>query len=131
MRMQRDLSEQRCACFWGYLAFRVVIPIWGAFVGFGVGAGLIASFCGDGFLQTGLGWIVGIAVALLFAVLAYLFYEVAVVIAMGSIGFTLGVSLMVALDVSWTWTVILVGLALGRRWPGRPRRGRGRPASRT
>jgi hypothetical protein len=52
-------------------------------------------------------------VALLFAILAYLFYEVAVVIAMGSIGFALGTSLMAALDVSWTWLVVLVGVAVG------------------
>jgi hypothetical protein len=36
-----------------------------------------------------------------------------VVIFMGSVGFALGTSLMVALDVSWTWAVILAGLALG------------------
>jgi hypothetical protein len=32
---------------------------------------------------------------------------------MGSIGFALGTSLMVAIDVSWTWVVVLVGVALG------------------
>lgn len=100
-------------CFRGYLAFQVVIPLWGAFVGFGFGAGMVAGIAGDGFLQTGLGWIVGLACAFVFAVVAYLFYWAAVVIAMGSIGFVLGASAMVALDVSWTWVVILVGVALG------------------
>jgi len=100
-------------CFRGYLAFRLVIPIWGAFVGFSVGAGLVASITGDGFLRTGLSWLVGLGVALLFALLAYLFYEVAVVLAMGSIGFALGTSLMVALDVSWSWLVVLIGLLAG------------------
>lgn len=100
-------------CFRGYLAFRIVIPFWGAFVGFGFGAGLVASTGGDGFLQTGLGWILGGACALVFALFAYLFYAVAVVLAMGSIGFSLGASLMVALDVSWTWAIVLAGLAAG------------------
>ena len=32
---------------------------------------------------------------------------------MASIGFTLGASAMVALDVTWSWVVILVGVLLG------------------
>lgn len=100
-------------CFAGYLAFRIVIPLWGAFAGFAFGAGLIASVTGDGFLRTLLGWGVGLGFALGFALLAYLFYEVAVVIAMGSIGFALGTSLMVALDVRWSWLVVLVGVTAG------------------
>lgn len=100
-------------CFRGYLAFRIIIPVWGAFVGLGLGAGLVASITDEGFLRTGLAWLVGIGVAVLFAMLAYLFYEVAVVLAMSSIGFALGTSLMVALDVSWSWVVVLVGVALG------------------
>ena len=100
-------------CFFGYLAFRIIIPIWGAFVGFGLGAGLIAAATDEGFLRTGLAWAVAIGLALVFAILAYLFYWVAVVIAMGSIGFTLGASLMAALGVDWNWLIVLVGLAVG------------------
>ncbi len=99
-------------CFAGFLAFRIVIPLWGAFVGFAVGAGIVASG-DDGFLRTGLSWIVGLAFALLFALLAYFFYEVAVVLAMGSIGIALGTGVMVALGVSWTWVVVLVAIAVG------------------
>lgn len=100
-------------CFRGYLAFRIVIPVWGAFVGFGAGAGLVASITGDGFLRTGVAWAVGLVTAIAFAVLAYLFFEVAIVIGMVSIGFALGTSAMVALDVSWTWLVVLVGVVVG------------------
>jgi hypothetical protein len=99
-------------CFAGYLAFRIVIPLWAAFVGFGLGAGVVASVTDDGFLRTGVSWLVGLAVALAFALLAYLFYELAVVIATGSIGFALGTGLMVALDVEWTWLVVFVGVVL-------------------
>jgi hypothetical protein len=100
-------------CFRGALAFRVLIPVWGAFVGFASGAALVASMTGEGFLQTGLAWLVALGAAALFALLAYLYYEVAVVLAMGSIGFALGASLMVALGISWNWLIILVGMALG------------------
>jgi len=50
-------------CFRGYLAMRIIIPIWGAFAGFMLGAGIVAG--DSGFLATALGWFVGIAVALL------------------------------------------------------------------
>ena len=84
-------------CFSGYFALRVVIPIWGAFAGFMLGAGLVDNFTDEGFLASALGWIVGLAVALVFGVLAYVFYEISVIIAMGAIGFALGSTLM------WRW----------------------------
>jgi hypothetical protein len=97
-------------CFRGYLAMRIVIPLWGAFAGFMLGAGIVS---GDGgFLQSTLGWIVGLLVAVVFAALAYLYYEVAVLIGMMAIGFALGTSLMVALGVNWSWVIVLVGVAL-------------------
>ncbi|MEI2702224.1 MAG: DUF4203 domain-containing protein [Baekduia sp.] len=98
-------------CFRGNLAFRIVIPIWGAFVGFATGAALVASLGGDGFLSTATGWFVGFGLAVVFGALAYLFYAVSVVIAMASIGFSLGASAMLAIGVSWTWVAVLVGLA--------------------
>jgi hypothetical protein len=100
-------------CFRGYLTMRLVIPLWGAFAGFVFGAGLIATGDDQGFLRTGLGWIVGLGFALIFGLLAYLYYEVAVLLAMGSIGFVLGTSAMVALGIDWSWAIILVGLAAG------------------
>ena len=96
-------------CFRGYFAMRIIIPIWGAFAGFVLGAGLVSV--GDGeFLSTVLSWIVGLAVALVFGLIAYLYYEVAVFIGMTSIGFVLGTTVMAALGVTWSWLVILVGV---------------------
>jgi Domain of unknown function (DUF4203) len=100
-------------CFRGWVAFRFVITLWGAFVGFALGAGLAASLTDEPYLATGLAWLLALATAGLLGLLAYEFYEVAIVILMGSVGFALGASLMVALDVSWSWMVILVGMALG------------------
>jgi hypothetical protein len=100
-------------CFRGYLAMRVVMPIWGGFAGFMLGAGLVDSFTDEGFLGSVLGWVVGIALALLFALLAYFYYEVSVVIAMAAIGFVLGTAVMVALGVTWSWVIVLVGVAVG------------------
>lgn len=100
-------------CVRGYLAMRLIIPLWGAFAGFLLGAGLVASFAGEGFLASVLGWVVGFVVAALFGALAYLYYELSVLIAMSAIGFTLGTTAMVALGVSWSWLIILVGVIVG------------------
>jgi hypothetical protein len=100
-------------CFRGFFALRVIIPIWGAFAGFALGAGWIANTGDDGFLRTGASWAAGLVVGLLFGLFAYLYYEISVVLAMGAIGFALGTGAMVALGVSWSWLIVLVGLALG------------------
>ena len=100
-------------CFRGYLTMRVIIPIWGTFAGFVLGAAIVSSSSGDGFLRTGLSWIVGAVVGLLFGVLAYLYFEVSVVLAMAAIGFSLGVSAMVAIGVSWSWLILIVGVSIG------------------
>lgn len=100
-------------CFRGYLAMRVIIPIWGAFSGFMLGAGLVASLAGEGFLASLAGWLVGLGVAVVFGALAYLYYEVSVLIAMSAIGFALGTATMVMLGVQWSWLIVLVGVVVG------------------
>ncbi|HZB42263.1 MAG TPA: DUF4203 domain-containing protein, partial [Ilumatobacter sp.] len=100
-------------CFWGYYAMRLVIPIWGFFAGFMLGAGATAFFDDSEFLSTVLGWILGFFIGLLFALIAYLFYEIAVVLTFAAIGFTFGSGLMTALDIDWNWFVILIGVAVG------------------
>lgn len=75
-----------------------------------LGAGIVA---GDaGFLGTALGWFVGLGLAILFGAIAYLYYEVSVIIGMMAIGFVLGTSVMVALGVSWSWVIVLGGITL-------------------
>jgi len=97
-------------CFRGYLAMRIIIPLWGAFAGFMLGAGIMSG--SDGFLGSAIGWIVGLAVAVVFGLIAYLYYEVAVMIGMMAIGFALGSSLMVLLGVTWSWLIVLSGVVL-------------------
>ncbi len=100
-------------CFRGYLAFRAVIAAWGAFAGFVIGGGLIAGLRGESFLGTVFGWTVALSLAVLFGLLAYLYYAVSVVIGMGAMGFALGTTLMAAIGVPWSWVVVLVGVAVG------------------
>lgn len=100
-------------CFRGFLAMRFVISLWGVFAGLNLGAGLVSAISGDGFLVNALGWTVAIILALVFSVLAYLYYAVAVVLAMASVGFVLGAGATVAVGVTWNWVVLLVGVLIG------------------
>jgi hypothetical protein len=100
-------------CFGGRFVLRLVLPIWGFFVGFGFGAGLVAGFSEDHFLGTAFGWVLGLIFGLVFAALAYLYYAIAVIIVMMSIGFALGSGLVVALGIDWNWVAVLVGLLAG------------------
>jgi hypothetical protein len=97
-------------CFRGYLTMRIVIPIWGAFTGFALGAGLVAGATGDGLLANFGAWAAGMGLALVFGLLAYAYYEISIVIGMAAVGFALGSTLMVGLDVEWTWLIVLVGV---------------------
>ncbi len=99
--------------FRGYLAMRVVIPVWGALAGFVLGAGFVSNLASERFLASAASWLVGLLVAILFGLLAYLYYEVSVVLAMSAIGFALGTSLMVAIGVTWSWLIVVIGVIAG------------------
>ena len=96
--------------FAGQFVLRFVLPIWGFFAGFAFGSGLFAALADERVLGTLLGWVSGFVFALIFAVLAYLYYAVAVIIAMAAFGFAIGAGLVVALGIDWNWVAILVGL---------------------
>lgn len=99
--------------FAGQLVLRLVIPIWGFFAGFAVGAGIFAELADERFLGTVLGWISGLVLAIVFALLAYFFFAVAVVLAMTAFGYAIGAGLVVALGIDWNWIAVLVGAGIG------------------
>ena len=94
-------------CFGGRSIFRIILSVWGAFVGFTLGGSLLSAFTGEPPFSTVLGWVVSVLVALLFAGLAYGFYVLAVIIAIGSIGYSLGAALGIALSASGTVLLVL------------------------
>jgi hypothetical protein len=100
-------------CFSGYFWLRIALPVWGAFVGFAFGAGLVAGLGGDRFLGEVVGWVVGLGFAALFALVAYAYFAFAVVIAMTSVGFAIGSGLVVALGIDWSWVAVVVGVLVG------------------
>jgi hypothetical protein len=105
-------------CFGGYRLFLILLPIWGFFFGFGLGAQAIQALFGEAFLATVTSWIVGFVVALVFAVLAYLFYVFAVGLISFSLGYSATVAVLMALGmpllggfIAWLIAVV-VGLIL-------------------
>ncbi len=80
--------------FGGYRFFLFLLPIWGFFFGFGLGATAIQALFNDGLFATVTSWVVGFIVALIFALLAYFFYAAAVAVAAGLLGYMLGVGIM-------------------------------------
>jgi hypothetical protein len=99
-------------CFAGYRLFLALLPIWGFFVGFALGAQTLQALFGMGFLATTTSWVVGFIVGALFAVLSYLFYTVAIAMAAGSLGYALGAGLMHLIGLNLGLIVWLVGIAV-------------------
>lgn len=77
------------ALFAGYRLFLLLLPIWGFFAGFALGAHATALLFGQGFLATLTGWVAGFAAGIIFAVLSYLIYLVGVALLSGAFGYFL------------------------------------------
>jgi hypothetical protein len=99
-------------CFAGYRLFLALLPIWGFFFGFALGAETLQLLFGAGFLATITGWVVGFVVGAIFAVLSYLFYAFAIAVIAGSLGYALGAGFMQLINIEWGWLVWLVGIAV-------------------
>ncbi len=96
----------------GYRFFMFLLPIWGFFFGFGLGAQTVQALFGDAFLATVTGWVVGFVVALVFALMSYLFYFAAVAVIGGAVGYTLAVGLLEAIGLNFGLIVWSVGLVV-------------------
>lgn len=94
----------------GYRLFLLLLPIWGFFAGFALGAQATAMLFGGGFLATATSWIIGFIVGIIFALLSYLIYIVGVALLSAAFGYFLGAGLML-LFLDPGLIVTLVGLA--------------------
>lgn len=100
-------------CFSGYRLFLFLIPIWGFFFGFALGAQAMQAIFGQAFLATVTSWVVGFITAAVFAVLSYLFYFFAVALIAGSLGYALAVGLLTAIGLEMGFIVWAIGLVAG------------------
>ena len=83
-------------------------------MGYLVGAQVVANLFGDGVFATLTSWVAGLVVALVFAVLAGLWWWAAVVILFGVVGYELGYGLLVAIGFNDPGLLPFIGgLAVG------------------
>lgn len=95
----------------GVRVFFLLLPVWGFLAGFALGAQGVASLLDEGFLVTILGWGAGLAVGVLFAILAGLWFWASILILAGTVGWALVAGLLVALGMEPGLLVFLAGLA--------------------
>jgi hypothetical protein len=101
-------------CFYGFRLFLILLPIWGFFVGFMLGAQGTTALFGDAFLATATGWVIGFLLGLLFAVLSYLYYWIAIILLGGALGYQLTIGLFEWLNLNAEgWIAIIAGLVVG------------------
>jgi hypothetical protein len=99
--------------FAGYRLMWIVLPIFGFFFGFALGAQTLQWLFGIGFLATITSWIVGFIVGAIFAVLSYLFYFLAVALVSGAMGYGLAVAIMAAIGLEGGFLVWLIAVVAG------------------
>lgn len=99
--------------FAGYRLARFLIPLWGFFVGFMLGAAGVSDALNNAFLGTTMGIVVGLAIGLLFALLAYFFYSLAIVLFLATLGYWLGTSIVHLFGINSGFLAAASGIALG------------------
>ena len=100
-------------CFAGYRLFLVLLPIWGFVFGLVFGAQTMQALLPASFRCASVtSWVVGFIVGGVFAVLSYLFYMLAVALIAGSLGYSIGVGLLLAIGMQMNFIVWLVGIVV-------------------
>ena len=98
-------------CFFGLRFWFILLPVFGAVTGFFVGARVMQDIFGTGFLSTGVSWIVGIVVAIVFALLSWFVWYAGAIILAGAVGASLFSGLLHALFANpWGWVLFIVAL---------------------
>lgn len=98
--------------FYGFRLFIILLPIWGFFAGFVIGAGAMTALFGEGFLVTVTSWVAGLVVGVIFAALSYLYYWFAVIFVGASLGFMAGEGLMALLGFEPGFVMFIVGVVV-------------------
>ena len=100
-------------CFAGYRLARVLIPLWGLLAGFTIGASAASDAFNNAFVGTTVGIVVGLVVGVVFALFAYFFYSLAVVLLGASLGYWLGTSMVLFFGFEKGFLSAIIGIAIG------------------
>ena len=98
-------------CFFGLRYWFILLPVFGAVTGFFVGARVVQEVFGTGFLSTGVSWIVGIIVGLVFALLSWFVWYAGAIIMAGAVGASLFSGILHAIFTN-PWGIVLFVVAL-------------------
>jgi hypothetical protein len=99
--------------FAGYRFGRIIIPLWGLFAGFALGASAASDALGGAFIGTTVGIVLGLLVGLVFAAFSYFFYSLAVVLLGASIGYWIGSGFITLLGFHRGFLAAVVGIVVG------------------
>ncbi len=101
-------------CFFGYRWFMVLLPVWAFLVGFVIGATVVFGVYGQSILSPIVIVAAGLITGLLFAVLAYMFFNLAIILLGATLGYTLGFILgsgiALSMDFKAGFISVLTGL---------------------
>jgi hypothetical protein len=100
-------------CFYGLRFWFILLPVFGAITGFFVGARVMQDIFGTGFLATATSWIVGIVVAVVFALLSWFVWYAGAIIMAGAVGASLFSGILHALFQNPWGAVLFIVAAAG------------------
>lgn len=97
--------------FFGLRFWFILLPIFGAITGFFIGARGMQDLFGTGFLSTATSWIVGIVLAILFALLSWFVWYAGAIIMAGAVGASLFTGILHAIFTNpWGIALFIIGL---------------------
>jgi len=99
--------------FGGWRFFLLLLPFWGFIVGFNVGTEATVALFNEGTFATLLSWIVGFVLALVFAVLSYLYFYAAVALIAGGVGYALGAAAWGLIGNEHGFIAFVIGIIVG------------------
>lgn len=97
----------------GYRFFRFLLPIWAFFVGISFGVESASNFFSSTFLGISGGLIIGFILGVIFALLAYFVYELAIVLFGGYLGYMLVQGIFLMFGVVGGFIPLVLGLIVG------------------
>lgn len=99
--------------FTGLRVYLLMLPVFGFVSGFFLGASVTASWLGESLLASIGGWIAGLSLGLIFAILSYAWWYVGAILATSAVGAMIGMALMAVMNVTIEWVIWLVAFAIG------------------
>jgi len=99
--------------FSGYRLARIVIAIWGFVAGFALGASAASDALSNAFAGSSTGLVAGLILGSIFALFAYFFFELAIVLLFANIGYWVGTSFIGLLGIQKGFLPSVIGIMLG------------------